>query len=835
MSRPPRFRTAYSTTGEPPAGRDVLDYLPDEFADFVEMERALATSELGFPPSTAEGDFAGTLMELSALVAHVLGAYQDRYANDAFLGTARSLRSLVRHGRRLAYEPGPGLAATGYALITLKEGLAGTLPKGLAIGSAPVGEKKAQDYETLDEIPVDAAWGEMLPANALTPITFSSATKLRLEGTGLGIEPGEQIVVEKPGGAVSVHQVTSAPVEAGGRTEIAVSPGLVGAFPGAVVWAKPRHDAHLFGWDTSAATFTETALQGGTYAFSDASPPSAAQSPAVGYTVSPAYDANEIYLAEELKDSVAGAPGVLVSGAVASAIRVTKAISRNVTFRRVEHLDVKDGAGNIVATLYPTVSVTRAVTALLATKDGSALKRSALAIRSARLLLGFEVKAPLVTEEPNPATVVEPGTTPLPLDREIPGLVPGMLVALAERAAGGRFEIVRLASVSSVTGADSKGATAITWLPVEPRTPGAPWKVGNLRVLGNVVRLSHGKTVSEVLGDSDGSAPFLRFALRNKPLTYLPSANGADPELDVRVGGVLWTHVTDFESSSPEDRHYLVQRDETGVVTVVFGDGTKGAIPPSGKKHIDATYRIGIGPDGDAPAFAVSRLKRSHPLIERVTNPLAVSGGAAPAALEEVRVRATGYIRTFDRAVSVPDHKHLALLFPGVAKASAMWSPLPGGAEGVLVTVADANGGASIAGDVEAFLRARRDDTVPLAVQGPTLVDLAISLYMEIDPACLRDVVERAVREALSGGSESDPGLFTFGGRDLGQPAFLSQVYERVERVPGVRFVEVVLFDTLAESKKTPPPGAMDTLVAHAHELFVLAPQDIVFVPKEVP
>ena len=43
----------------------------------------------------------------------IKGFYQDRYAREAFLSTAQSARSLVKHGRRLGYEPDPGLAAEG--------------------------------------------------------------------------------------------------------------------------------------------------------------------------------------------------------------------------------------------------------------------------------------------------------------------------------------------------------------------------------------------------------------------------------------------------------------------------------------------------------------------------------------------------------------------------------------------------------------------------------------------------------------------------------------------------------------------------------------------------
>ncbi|RKG76380.1 hypothetical protein D7W79_17995 [Corallococcus exercitus] len=839
MSRPPRFRTAYSTTGEPLAGRTVLDYLPDEFADLLDEQRTLASHELGFPPSTAQGDFAGTLMELAALLGHTLGAYQDRYANDAFLGTALTAKALVRHGRRLGYEPGPGLAATGYVVLTLKEGVSGTVLRGLAMGSASVGEKKAQDYETTEDVTVSAAWSELFPYDALAVLPLACKSTFEVEGTGLGIAQGDFVVLER-GTTITAHEVSAPPVEGGGRTRLTVKQPLTGSdsdFPGAVVWAKPAHDLHLFGWDTPASSFTEAELQGGEL------PASPDSYPASGYTVTPAYDANDLYLSEELKKSVAGSPGVRVTSAGPSALKVTAEASRNVTFSKVRHVVVQipvdptkpDGAKTTVLNETPTVSVARTVTALQAKAGGTTLTRSGQDIRTSRWLLGFGVKVPLVATGPNPVTVTQPGSTPVRLDRQAADLEPGRLVALGERGGAGRFEVVRLTTVGSW--ADGAGAvrTQVTWEPVEPPEAGAPWALGTLRILGNVARISHGKTATEVLGGSDGSTPFLRLPLKQKPLTYLPSPDGAEPELEVRVADVLWRRVVDFVGASPEDRCYLVQRDETGTVSVVFGDGLQGAIPSSGRNHIVATYRTGIGPDGDADAFAVSRLKKAHALVERVANPLAVKGGAAPAEPEDVRTQATGYIRTFDRAVSVEDHKQLALLFPGIVKASAEWTKLEGDVEGIRVVVADAKGTAATASSVKAFLQARRDTTVLLDVVGPELVGLTLKLSLESDPSYLRETVERAVRDALCGTSEAEPGLFAFVARDLGQPAFLSEVYERIERAAGVRFVKLLLFDTLEEVGKGQPPRVADTVIARPNQMLVLAPQDIEILPPEVP
>ena len=45
MSRPPRPHTSLTTTGAPVSRPGKMDYLPDEFADFVKLQSDLAVSE----------------------------------------------------------------------------------------------------------------------------------------------------------------------------------------------------------------------------------------------------------------------------------------------------------------------------------------------------------------------------------------------------------------------------------------------------------------------------------------------------------------------------------------------------------------------------------------------------------------------------------------------------------------------------------------------------------------------------------------------------------------------------------------------------------------------
>src|SRR5215213_10648040 len=132
MSRPPYPRTSASPGGDGAGDVSRLDYLPLAYADLLELEEQLAATRLGRrEPETGAGgdeaDVAGTFMELSALVGHVLSVYQRYYAGEAFISTAQAASSLVRHAHRLAYDPDPGLAAAGHVVLFAKDGVAGTV------------------------------------------------------------------------------------------------------------------------------------------------------------------------------------------------------------------------------------------------------------------------------------------------------------------------------------------------------------------------------------------------------------------------------------------------------------------------------------------------------------------------------------------------------------------------------------------------------------------------------------------------------------------------------------------------------------------------------------
>ncbi len=61
--------------------------------------------------------------------------------------------------------------------------------------------------------------------------------------------------------------------------------------------------------------------------------------------------------------------------------------------------------------------------------------------------------------------------------------------------------------------------------------------------------------------------------------------------VELQIGGEVWHRVDSLEASAPDDRHFVVTTDATGVTTMRFGDGIHGAQLPTGTDQIESVYR----------------------------------------------------------------------------------------------------------------------------------------------------------------------------------------------------------------------------------------------------
>lgn len=855
MSRPPRPHPPRSTGGTRTDAQGRLDYLPLDYAGFLDLERAVAVRALG--RATEQGaDVADTYFQLSALVGHVLAVYQRQYAREAYLSTAQAPSSLIRHAHRLGSEPDPGLAASGYAVLFTKPGVSGLVAAGLPLASVPVGQEKAQTYETGDDVAVDAVLNELVPVWSTRAQTVLEAqTEVWLDGVGHGLSAGDEaaVIVDQSRGWVGtiVTDVLES-TEGGGRTRVRVRDALpaftaadpTAELPGLV--ARPSVTTHCFAHDADPSLYPPAQVRQATNTSGTQAalsrraiaphPPGPADrlggaglvvrpsvvSPRWWYTASRTdgrpYSDDDVYVSEQLPLPITGDWVVRWTGEARTVLRVAREGVATVVLHRAEDVDVtpqqvtvtKNADGGFTAKTSPGTQkqtmtqrgqVSGTVTALrLVDPQGGALARRDSPVEST-WSTGWRVRRRLSSAVPNPTAL----TQPLLLPGLLPALTPGRPVVFRDPVTG-EAQVVRLRRVELD---ESAGVTSVEWDTLSA-DPSRAWTLDRLVVHANVAPVSHGRTVHERLVPSDGVTPFQERPLRQSPLTYLPGVAGAQAQLEVRVSGVRWTAVADFADSARDDRHYRIVTGADETTVVLFGDGQTGAVPPAGAS-LEASYRIGRGTAGTIPPGRLTRIQRAHPLLDHVTNHTAVAGGAEPSGPEDLRGQATRWIRTFDRAVSVADLADLALTMPGIARASARWDPQAG----AVLVVATAEGDPpNPLSAVRAFLDARRDTGVRLTLSGPTPHDLDVSVVVDSDPAWLPEVVRTVVRTALTS-------RFDFPAEDLGAAGYLSEVYALVKGVPGVLSARVERFASLGNG------GTADAVRPQAIGWLRLLPQHL--------
>src|SRR4051794_26927803 len=191
--------------------------------------------------------------------------------------------------------------------------------------------------------------------------------------------------------------------------------------------------------------------------------------------------------------------------------------------------------------------------------------------------------------------------------------------------------------------------------------------------IGGTVQGVHAETVrEEILGLSEGVAG-QTFTLEHGPVV----AGGPAFEVEVAggAGWDTWTEVDTFAGCDDTDRVFRVDRSSG---EVHFGPAVRepdgsftvyGAVPPKGAPIRVPRYRTGGGPRGNVAARAINVLRTTIPMVDRVENRRAATGGVAAETVDQAKIRGPLALRTRDRAVTVEDYEQLARrAAPGIAR-----------------------------------------------------------------------------------------------------------------------------------------------------------------------
>jgi predicted phage baseplate assembly protein len=348
------------------------------------------------------------------------------------------------------------------------------------------------------------------------------------------------------------------------------------------------------------------------------------------------------------------------------------------------------------------------------------------------------------------------------------------------------------------------------------------YKRDTVRVNANVVLATHGESVRETLGSGDSAARLQTFALARDPVTHVsaPTPEGTESTLTVRVNGIRWREGESLLSLGTLDRGFQSRTDNEGKTSVTFGDGLRGTRVPSGTENVTAEYRVGIGAPGNVGAGQITTLGPKPLGLKEVVNPRAASGGADAETRDQARVRVPLATRALDRLVSVEDYTDFAVLYAGIGKAQAARLP-DGGREVVHLTLAGAADAvldeqSALWRNLMTSLTELGDPGVPVVMKAREAAFLFLSAKVNVHPDHLWELVEPPLRASLLE-------AFGFEAREMGQPVRLSEVVAVMQAAEGVEYVDVDLFEAVAESEADTPEDLAARL-----EAFAARPPDAV-------
>lgn len=297
---------------------------------------------------------------------------------------------------------------------------------------------------------------------------------------------------------------------------------------------------------------------------------------------------------------------------------------------------------------------------------------------------------------------------------------------------------------------------------------------------------------TELIGTSDGS-DLQTFSLANNPVVsgsitvYVQNpafgtTSGQDPILP-------WNQVQSLQQSGSSDLAWSQTVDANGVVTVHFGDGLNGAVPPAGL-NIYANYRVGGGTVGNLAANSITDIASAITGVT-ITASSSTSGGTAAETIDQIRTNAPRAFTTQQRAVTLADYGNLAMSLPVVSQANAVANTYTN------ITVYVTGQGNTV--PTQATLDTVTAYLQPLSLAG-TVVTCTAATLVPINVGSGGSPVLIGCSSRYSPTSiqiqavQAIQNLFAPANTQLGGRVTLSSVYSALYAIPGVQYINIPLF-----------------------------------------
>jgi hypothetical protein len=841
-----------------PPGLSAISYRVGDYNSFRESLLQSLSGEVelkGWQPT--DGDLALQLLEWWAYLADILTFYNERIANNSYIGTSvlpanaqpQTGSSAANGGapglpdnttliaQATGFKSMPGIAATGQLGVLVNSNTSISLPPSFAVQSKPGPGQQPQVFEAVASsdqylptnsggaVPVDVFSPTYFTQNGVTtdatPGASASAQGPLLSGTITSVKPGDFVVVASisaplanASSVATTVQSVATETDPRGRANTRLNFQSFNP-PSSFLPVNNSPDVTQFQVLRSIQSTPTYSLSG---------------SPAVS-GLTPGASPTGVHLASLVRDigvgdlvvmEVVTAANPPPSGSINYITSAVSAYEETIWYANADDpVNNPQKPPHNSLGHHPT-KVAIPVLHTFLTLEASALDEVSPPTQTvARVWYGYRRVSALLDEMP----------ASIPAASSITDYIVEPAGAVNTSAQKGATVLLE--------GTDGLGAVATL---VEPLTPVDPIKLVSsdnasilalpLRLLFNVINVTAGKTViNEVLGSGDATLASQSFTLQKSPLTYLKGTNPSFPTstLQVRVDNVTWTEAPDFEGQPPDAKIYVTQRDTNQNTTVIFGDGVNGARLTTGAGNVTATYRYGSGPGdpslgGPAPGTLVTVIT-PYPGLGSIRNPAPMTGGAAPSTPAQVQESAANSVVTFGRAISPSDYEVIASKAPIVTRARAQtaWDPL----RHSNVLMVYVSGGPDAVAEAQAALTTSTDPNVPFVVSQATEVDLQLAFNVTYDSTVDPTLVQNEVIAALT-----DPvtGLFAPSQSPIGEPLYDSQIYAACSGVAGVLAVRALTISNITHLTSSefsnapvlsgvvhsPGPGAFFTLAPSA-------------------
>lgn len=738
-----------------------LARLPRQIGLFGDFRRDMLAAIRDRPPLAGwrardENDYGLLILDWWAYVCDVLAFYTSQHTNELFLGTAQQEKSLRRIVKLVGYRPRAATAARAW-LAAFVDGASPTVaPAGARFLADAFDDQPPQEFELCSDTELDPLRNEW----EIAPLRED-----RFDPTQLLLDPGSRNLVDdalfvldlsrSPSKSLSsppTNDELEASLSVHTVASIAPETALDGVNYLRLTTSRPPDlpETDLSLKDVRLWTFTQSA-------------PVAALS---GTQVTlqglfPQIRTGELVVLEDTSATADQDPEARLVASIS--YDTTVLVARPVQGDNSPDLELSTAIADLTT---PTTVITL---------SGS----SSLSAESSKLHFMRVKGGQLVSPQKTQVAAADLGSSALLSGRHDGSSIEGRGKLLLEGARESGRRVSGSVNTESTSGRSTLSLpTNSTSFQGSLRTP--------VKVYGNLLEVTRGKSVEETLGSGSGSTPFQRFQLSKKPLTWITDQDAGGRRrstLRVWVDNIEWTEVENLFLSGPEERVFTVDLDEDGGATITFGGGGHGRPPSLGTNNVLARYRFGGG-EAPPPARSIRQIAGPVPGLRRVTNPTPASGGGEGDRPEDLRFNAPASAATFDRAVSAEDFAALAR-DRGALNAIAVNEWVPERLrEGVVVTVIlPGEFTEESACDLEAHLASRAAETTPIRVvpaeRQPSTIEITYSVKEDADP-------ERTQREITAVLLDEFTGWLSPRRTLIGGPIFRSEILGRAAKARGV-------------------------------------------------